>query len=147
MDAQDIGSRQFAGEKRVFAEILEVPAAERIPLDVDGRTKQDVDIVIAAFLAEGLSHLVDQVTVETACPCRGGGETGRGQALADAGEGIARFIELPDAVGAVGKLHGAYPLLGDGMRLVGFVARQQPGFFQERQLFQCLFHIHGLSSM
>lgn len=59
--------RQLARDQRVFGIILEVPAAERTSVDVDGGRQPHADVIFAHFLRARFADRVDDIRV----PCAG----------------------------------------------------------------------------
>ena len=58
LNAFYIGGGHFAGQIRVFREILEIPPAERASLDVHSRAEQDMHAQAFRLLSKGLSDLL-----------------------------------------------------------------------------------------
>ena len=56
LDAADVGGSHLAGEERVFGEILEVSAAQRVAVDVHARGEEHVHAVFVDFIAHRGRH-------------------------------------------------------------------------------------------
>jgi hypothetical protein len=93
LDALHQGGAEPAGQVRVLAQVLEVAAAQRRPLDVDPRPEHHRDVLRPCLDPDRRADLADQVDVPGRAQRRRGGEAGRGQAAGD-----------PDVV-ALGRLH------------------------------------------
>ncbi|GAA2873912.1 hypothetical protein GCM10010517_34490 [Streptosporangium fragile] len=83
LHARDVLRRDRAGQQRVLGVGLEVPAAERAAVQVDGRREQDVHTLAACLLAEQAAGAAGEVGVP------GRGERGR------AGQGDRRVGGAP----------------------------------------------------
>ena len=112
----DVRRRDLAGELGIFGEALEVPSAERVPVQVDGRPEQDVRPGPARLAAQFCRHLRDQAGIPGGRERRAAGEAGR----AAGDEALP-----PGAAGAVGHHQG-----GDRGPLDG---RQPPHIFPGEQ--------------
>ncbi len=60
LDAADVGGGRLAGEQRVFGEVLEVTAAERVAVQVLARSQEHVDTILLNFVAHGSGQLLDK---------------------------------------------------------------------------------------
>lgn len=119
LDAVHIAGSDPPGEIRVLAVRLEVPAAQRGAVQVDGGREEDVDALAAGLL--GQQH---------ACPAGqfgvpGGGEGGRG------GQGDGGVVGGPagaaDTDRAVGHDEGPQPDLGESGQRPAVLPGQEPG--------------------
>ena len=124
----DVGDGHARGQVGVFGEALEVAAAQRRAVDVDGGAEQHLRALGFGLLGQRLPDALDQRRV----PGRGQhGPGGEGRRRHAAGEGVA-----PRPVRAVGHLQrrNTEPLDGDRMPRIG--AGQQRDLLFERQLRQ-----------
>ena len=97
LDAGNHGRGHLAGEQRVLAVILEVPAAERVAVDIHPRTKDDIDAVFQHLVAHRPADFLHEFRV----PGRGEHRPDR---EAGAVEGLLRSFPVrvdPQAGGTV----------------------------------------------
>ena len=108
LNAPHIGGCDLAGKDRILREILEIPAAERVPVDVHPRRQKRVDAVCEHLAAHRRGHPLHQVCIPGAGDQRTHGKTRRNPLF-----GIPVRVD-PDAGGAVGEDGGrdAQPLHG-----------------------------------
>ncbi len=119
LNAVHIARADRARQVRVLAVGLEVPAAERGPVQVDRRGKEHMDILAAGLL--GQQH---------PCPAGefgvpGGGEGGRGRQRH--GRVVGGPADAPDADRAVGHDEGLQADLGERGQRPHVLAGEQPG--------------------
>ncbi len=141
LDAVHVAGADGAGEVRVLGVALEVPAAERGAVQVDGGGQQDVDALAAGLLGEEAAGAAGERGVP------GGGERGRG------GQGDRGVVGGPahaaDPDGAVGHDEGLEPDPGDGGQGPHVLAGQQSGLgveveFAERRLYGVVADLIGI---
>ena len=63
LDSPDITRGYLSCKIRVFTEILEIPAAERIALDIHTRTQQHRDILTGRLFAKMLAYPLSQLRI------------------------------------------------------------------------------------
>jgi hypothetical protein len=129
--AANVRSGQLTGQIRVLRNVLEIAAAQRAALDVNGGPQQDADILGLALVAQNLTHVLQKVRVKAGT----GGAPGREADSLDAvvqAEVVRFTCLLAQTVRAVGHHHGrdAQPL--DPLRVPEIRAGAKAGFF-----FQC----------
>lgn len=79
LDAVDITPSQYPGQQRVFGETLEIPPAQRVTVQVDCGTEQDVCALGYAFSTQLKADRMGEVFVERGCQTRCAGvRVGRG---------------------------------------------------------------------
>ena len=115
LDATDVCSAHLSAQERILGEILEVPAAEDVAMDVHTRCKQDIDAIFENFLAHGRCHFLDEVSVPCGCQRSTNWEAGGIESLARAGTGRADT----NAGRAVGEDGGRNAESGDGAGISG----------------------------
>ena len=100
LHAADHGGGQLAGQHRIFGEILEIAAAERIAFDVRAGAEQQAHAVGGRFFPESAADLLQQLRIPAAGAQNRRGKAGRRQRIVD-----IRFVDairhFPQAVGAV----------------------------------------------
>ena len=142
--AANVRSGQLTGQIRVLRNVLEIAAAQRAALDVDGGSPQDADILGLALVAQNLTHVLQKVGVKAGT----GGAPGREADSLDAvvqAEVVRFTCLLAQTVRAVGHHHGrdAQPL--DPLRVPEIRAGAKAGFFFQchlaDQCFQIALHI------
>ena len=124
LHAADQRAGQVAGQQRVLGVVLEVPAAQRVAVDVHARGQPGADVVLPDLLAGGAAHGLGDLGVPGAGQQAGAGEGG----------GLdAHTRQYAHARGAVGGHHVGHAVLrqiavavGVGDARVGLAA-QQPG--------------------
>ena len=130
LDAVDHGGREAAGQQRIFRKVLEVPAAEGVPLDVHPRAEQHGDIRRCRLGAERDADFSQEIDVPGACQRRRGGEAGGGQIAAQAGVGSGR--RLAQSVRAIGEHDRGQGETGDRGQAPDIGAGAQVGLFGQR---------------
>ena len=79
LHAVDITSSQYPGQQRVFGETLEIPSTQRITVQVDRGTEQDVCALGYAFSTQLKADRMGEVFIERGCQTRCAGvRIGRG---------------------------------------------------------------------
>lgn len=79
LHAVDITLSQYPGQQRVFGETLEIPPAQRVTVQVDCGTEQDVCALGYAFSTQLKADRMGEVFVERGCQTRCAGvRVGRG---------------------------------------------------------------------
>ena len=143
LDAPHIGRRYLAGEERILREVLEVPAVERIPVDVHAWSEQHVHPIFQDLVAQDGGRTLHQVDVP-----RTGQERSHREPCRHRMGGIPVGID-PDAGRAVGEDGLGNPQTRDGPRsprqardqVVGTGSHQEGGFLLEGQGLQDLVDI------
>ena len=102
LNAPDHSRRHFAGEQRILGEILKIPSAQRISVDVEARSQQDVGALLLHFQAEEMAQGFHGLRVPGAGQRR---TTGQQRSI------IAR----PDSGGTVGGGNGGNALIPQGL--------------------------------
>ena len=108
LDAPHIGGGHLPGEDRIFRKILEIPTAERVPVDVHPRGQERVDAVSEHLAAHRRGHPLHQFRIPGT-----GNQGAHGEARRHALRRIPVRVD-PDAGGAIGEDGGwdAQPLHG-----------------------------------
>ena len=143
LDTPHIGRRHLAGEERILREILEVPAIQRIAMDVHSRSQEHVHAVLQHFVAQNGRGLLHQIDIPG---------TGQERSHRESGRHRVRRIPLrvdPDAGRAVGehRLRNAQPRNGPGTarqtghHVVGTSSHEQGRFLFQGQCLQDLVDI------
>ena len=81
LDTVDIRRSNLAGQERILGKILEIPAAERVAVQVHTRSKQHVGAILLNLLSHRLGHFLDQRGIERSRHHRTHRETGRIEGL------------------------------------------------------------------
>ena len=98
LDALDIGNYHARGEERVFAEVLEVAAADGRAIDIHAGAQHHILAAIAGFFAQAYAIVAGKCGI----PC--GGKTGK------CGESHTRVIGLSGVAPLVPQCVGAYTM-------------------------------------
>ena len=140
LDTLDVGRRHLSGYDRVFGEVLEIAAAEGVPLDIDGRSEHHGQILRLALVSDGLAQLLFKVLVKgsrrrTACR-----EADRLDRLVHA-QVVRLLVLLPESVRAVGNHDGrnAQPL--HGLRVPEILPAQERGLLLQGEFRNQLFDV------
>ena len=91
------------GEERVFGPVFEAAAAERITFDIDGRTEDDRDLLLDAFLTHRFADFTDERRIPGTGQSGGGREAGRRHGIAKSHLLLLGGPRLAQAVRAVGN--------------------------------------------
>ena len=128
LDAPDGGGGQLAREVGILGKILEVPAAQGAPLQVQAGPQQHVDPLGPGLGPHGGAHFLLQRLVPRVCQGGGAGEAGGGQAGVEP-QMVGRPGLLPDPGGPVGKGQGRDPQPGDGFGVKLGAPREEGALF------------------
>ncbi len=104
LDALDIAGADLAGQVRVLAVRLEVAAAERRAVQVDGGREEDVDLLAAGLLGEQGARPAREGRVP------GGGERGRRGSVIDGSSAVQWTPRTP--IGPSDMTRGLRPISG-----------------------------------
>ena len=135
--ALDEPGGQLSGQEGVFAVILEVAAAQRAALDVDGRPQHHAHPRSPGFPAQGGAHPAGQGGVKAGGCRASGGKTDRLDALV--GVVAARLLGA-QAVGTVRHHHGRNAQPFHRLGAPEIRAGTQAGLFLQGQGLHQLFH-------
>ena len=108
LDAPHQRAGQLTGHQRVLSEVLEVAAAQRVPLDVHAWTEQHADAERPALLAERDADGVQQFSVPGGGETDGRGKTGGRDGVVDA-DVVGCCALLAHAVRPIGEHHLGEP--------------------------------------
>ncbi len=133
LHAVDQGGGQLSAEQRVLGEVLEVPPAQRVTLDVHARAEQHGHPFGDAFLTQGHPDLPQQLPVPGARQGRCGGKAGGRHAGIEA-RVIGLGILLAQTVGAVGHHHRGQPQPRHRLQMPEVPARAEPGLLFQGHL-------------
>ena len=133
LNTAHIGRRHFAGEVRIFREILEVTSAQRVALDIHAGAEQDVDVHRRGFLAEIFAQLFAELGIPAVGHRRRSRVAGRRDARVEA-EVVGCRRLFAEAVRPVGQICRRNAQLVDVQRRPKVAARHQVRFLTNAQL-------------
>ncbi len=133
LNASHGASSQPAAQQRVFAVVLEVAAAQRVPLDVQARAEHDVDAEGARFAADGFADLVHELLVPAAREGRGRRKA-RGRHAAREPQVVCGLELGAQAVRAISEHDATDAPLGQRAGAPEVGSRQQRELLVDRQL-------------
>ena len=135
------GSGQLSGEEGVLAQVLEIPAAEGIALDINARAQHHADAEFLRFLRHGFPHPGRQLRVPAPGQRHGGGEAGGRPGRADPQHVVFPLL-LAQAVGPVAKEYLRHAVLFHPLGPPEAPPRRQGNFFPQGHLFQNFLDFH-----
>ena len=77
LDAADHGGGLFAGQQGILGNVFEIPAAQRVPVDIDARGQPDHDVVFLRLKAGCAADHAGDFRIPGAAQERGAGKGGR----------------------------------------------------------------------
>ena len=142
LHAGNVGRGHLAGKARVLREVLEVPPAQRVPLDVDPGPQQNPHALRGGLAPKGCAHAPYELRVPGVGQGNGSGKAGGGQALAQP-HVVGPLVLMAQAVRPVGELQRGQPHGRDGPRAERGAAGQQGTLLPETQLGDDALMSHG----